>query len=307
MTRPHIAHAWVGARCVLCLLVGPFAALADDTSKGVLLGGLSSSPTTSLKATAAQLRLEGDAVVLRLSLRRRTANATLSLQGPRFGWLGAGEPYPDRHFPELRARLDGVELTLQPDFAAFAGRRDITASLKALAFDPFVIATTPPLVDAPSDSDRTAFKRLIDTGAVASADGQYLARWQARRHVKLDIGDTTTPVVTLSFNARPAFELVGLDSAASRLRLRAYCITPTALRKRLAEAGHRGAAVVARSYSVAVGVDSRPPPSLAVSADAPNAVFCGADGQPVFGGTGEVPARVGPGGIFRLLRLDPPG
>jgi hypothetical protein len=296
---------WFAAGCA-GLALCPLVTLADDISRGVPLAGLTSVPATSLRATDVQLQLDDDAVLLHMALLPTTSGAALTLSGPRFAWMGEAEPYPDRQFPELHATLDGKVLASQsPDFVAFAGGREITSDLLELGIDPFVIATTPPFVYSPQDTaGRAKFQRLQSLGAVLTEDGQYLARWQAQRLLRWQIG-AAQAVFTLAYKARPAFALQDLQREPALQQLKAYCATPALLRQRLAQAGQSSAFVFVKQYAIAVGIDGHAPKSLSVLISEPNAVFCAADGKAAFGGGKPVAAR-GVGGIFYLLKLEQP-
>ena len=95
--------------CPLSLALGASGpAAADDSSKGVQLPGWQAEPGGSVTVTAAAIVLDGQTATATLTLAGgRPAPVRLSLTTPRFGWLGEGEPYPDRQFPELAVRLDG--------------------------------------------------------------------------------------------------------------------------------------------------------------------------------------------------------
>jgi len=106
---PFTAPMAIAARLVLLVcgvsgLAG--AALADERSDGV----------TPRIVLAPQAPLARGAEIARAVVYLEAEEADVSLtpgsslvspillrvQGPVFGWLGESEPYPDRHFPELR-------------------------------------------------------------------------------------------------------------------------------------------------------------------------------------------------------------
>ena len=211
-------------------------AMADDRSAGVALPGLMVVPADSVQATAAQLAMRGDEVELRLSLQQKRNHAELFIRGPRFGWLGEAEPYPERQFPELRATLGDAELAVDDGFLAFVGERNITAEIRKAGFDPFTIAQDPPFVDPPVEgsSGRAAFYRLVAEHAVEKSDDHFLARWTAQRLLRFKLGDSPRPTVSIFYKARPGFALVTWDSLSRRVSLKSYCVTATELRKRLA-------------------------------------------------------------------------
>ncbi len=283
---------------------------AADGSAGVPLPGLVSEPKGSVRATSADLDLAGDSVVLRLKLRASGPGSGLSLRGPLFTWLGEAETYPDRHFPELQAQLKGEALPPSRAFTAMAGPHDVTADVTALDLDPFVIATTPPLLDPAPAADSPPFKRLLAHRAVQVTEGQPWARWQARRlwHFKLQPSrDGDLLDFQLSFTARPGLALVPANALARALPLGHYCVSAAQVRDRLAALGQATESLVARSYAIAVGVDGRAPESVTAKISDPRTIFCGADGQPAFGGPAPTVVRVDRSGFLRILRLDKPG
>ena len=306
-------HRWrrLGALAALSAwLACSLHARAADSSAGVPLPGLVSEPKGSARATAAEVDLSGDAVVLRLKLRASGFASGVSLRGPLFTWLGEAEPYPDRHFPELQAQLNGAALPPSHAFTARAGAHDVTAEVTALDVDPFVIATTPPMLDPAPAADSPSFQRLLALGGVQVTDGQLWARWQARRlwHFKLPPSGTEEPLdLQLSFTARPGLALVPANGLARALPLASYCVSAAQVRSRLAALGQPTESVVVRTYAIAVGVDGRAPGSLAARISDPRTIFCGANGQAVFGGPALAPVRADRSGVLRILRLDKPG
>jgi hypothetical protein len=293
---------------LVCFLGCAVATRADDRSRGVALPGLLAAPPGSVRATAASVDLRGDDVTLRLSLQDTANETALLIQGPRFTSLGEAEPYFDRQFPELRATIDGTSLAIEGGFGAFVGERDITADVRQAALDPFVIATSPPFVDPPGGAGSSAFERLVNQHAVERSDGQFLARWTAQRLFRFKLSDAPHPVFSLFYKARPGFDLFELNNLSSFVQLTSYCVTIPQLRKQLATGDQPPRQIVARAYAIAVGIDGQPPPHVSALVTERNAVFCGAEGRPVFGGSGDAPApaRADKGGVLRVLRLDSP-
>ena len=263
-----------------------------------------------MRALSAEVDLAGDAVVLRLELRTSGVSSSVNLQGPLFGWLGEAEVYPDRHFPELQAKIQGEALPASRAFTAWAGSHDVSADVAALDLDPFVIATTPPLLDPAPDVDTAPFKRLLALQAVQRTDGQLWARWQARRswHFALQpLATADVQTLQLSFTARPGLTLVPVSALPKAVDLRDYCASVAQVRSRLAALGQGGRQVVARTYAIAVGVDGRPPASVKATISDPRTIFCGALGKAAFGGPAPAAVRADRAGFLRILRLDSPG
>ena len=301
---------------VLVCLTGITSARADDGSSGVSLAGLRSQPSVSLRANVAALTLDGDSVALRIEIQATPAARALRLRGPLFTWLGAGESYPDRHFPELSAALDPGPSDAAESFEAFAGGRDITAALTALQLDPFVVATTPPLIAAPTDraADLAAYQRLVALRAVQLRDGQPWAFWQARRVWRFTWPPTAsvqpqrfTQTFTLKYTARPGLRLLDAQQPARALSLASYCLSAAQWRAWLAAAELTGMPLVARTYAIALGVDGRPPARSTVQVDDAQAVFCSAEGRAAFGGPTPAEARTDKAGVLHVLRMAKPG
>src|ERR1035437_140738 len=102
-------------------------AYADDTSKGGMLPGLGSEPAGSVTVSPASLVLRSGQVEVTLTVSvPRGLGGSVSIQMPRFGWLGDGETYPDRQFPELQIVAGGVPATMESSFAAFVGSADVS-------------------------------------------------------------------------------------------------------------------------------------------------------------------------------------
>jgi hypothetical protein len=291
------------------LLSSAISARADDRSAGVPLPGLVSVPPGSVRAAKAWIDLNGDAVTVRLLLKRVAKAAVLRIPGPRFGWLGEAETYPDRNFPELSAALNGTELPDRSTAAVFVGQQNITADVHDAGLDPFVIAETPPFVDRPDGPGRAAFDRLIARHAVEREDHQFFARWTAQRLFQFDLGTDRAPSFSLSYRARPAFDLLALDDLAHGRTLDAYCATVPQLRRWFEASGRASNAVIARRYAIPAGIDGRTPPAIMVHVTGGDAVFCGGDGRAIVSGPGDSPVQARPGvdGVVRLLRLAPPG
>jgi hypothetical protein len=289
------------------VLGGTITSWADDRSQGVFLPGLTAAPTGSVRATAAQVDLVGDSVTLRLSVQETSRDAQLLIRGPRFEWLGEGEPYPDRHFPELRVTIDGANVSPDDGFAAFVGKRDITKDLREAGLDPFVIATTLPFVAAPEGGRaRSAFNRLIAEHAVGQKDNQLFALWTAQRLFRFALDDKQQSTILLSYRARPGFALLSWRGLSRAIRLGAYCVTESALHQRFATR-QVSSDIVVHFYAIPIGIDNIAPSHVSAHIAGENSVFCGSNGEPIFGGTETSSSpRADKDGVLHILRLDPP-
>jgi hypothetical protein len=161
--------------------------------------------------------------------------------------------------------------------------------------------------DRPEGAGLAAFDRLAGLHAVEQSDDHFMARWTAQRLFRFKLTNERNPTISLFYNARPGFALLALDNLSSFVSLKPYCVTLSELRKELAGGERPSSNVIARTYVIAVGIDGKVSPVVRAHMADRNAVFCGADGNPVWGGAGEAPALVGEGGVVRVLRLDPPG
>ena len=260
---------------------------ADDTSPGVALPPLHSSSPAAISLTSAHIVLNAGHIDLTLNLHvQPNSKETLTIDMPRFGWLGEGEPYPDRQFPELKFMIDGAPATPKSKDKAFAGSTDITAILQAAGIDPFLITDTPPFVLPAHDAPATLAK-LQQLGAVEQDGTDFLARWKAQRSVTLDVGANSN-TVSLSYTARPGYALLRLSEIERPATLARYCLSKQALATRL-EHSPVNRLFPIYTYSIPASIDSKPPASATINASvsAPQKTsrmfiaFCGADSKAV--------------------------
>lgn len=225
------------ALAAISLFAAPAPLLAIDGSEGVPLGQLHAEPPGAVSATAAaRISLEGKELSVILPLAVRGQATVLRLDLPRFEWLGDGETYPDRHFPELRAAVDGRPVTPTDDFRVEEHGRDITGLVRAAGLDPFVVADGPSFVK-PVRGRQAPFDALVVAGAVQRlpdyiiAPGEMLADWTAQRIVRIAPG-AGAHVVTLRYKARPGFALVTLRSRRGAMPAVAAALRGTGLASR---------------------------------------------------------------------------
>ncbi len=283
-------------------VVSAAPAWADDSSQGVMLPGWRAGPPGPVAVAAAAVLLKGDQATVALTVAgRRPGPTRLTLTTPRFGWLGEGEPYPDRQFPELAVTLDGRPLQMKDSFKAFAGPADVTALLYADRLDPFAVALTPPYLE-PRDPPEQALAELEQAGAVRRTDGKVLAAWSVERTVAVTVPAGSEAVLATAWRARPAFDYLPAVGARPRPGLSLYCLDAPGLARALGRPVTPGA-LVAREYAFAVGIDGRAPPtaSLDVTGKAQDegarllVAACDPDGRPVIGKDGLTDVRVRPG------------
>lgn len=294
-----------GALIALLLVAAPAA--ADDRGDGVAPGAFRAAPAGAVTAMGAAVTLDGERVGVTLRVVARPVprgQASVRLDLPRFGWLGEGESYPDRQFPELAVSVDGRVVAPVEDFTASARGRDVTAAVRAAGLDPFAIAETPPFVEA-APGRRAAFDALVAGGAVRQAPEGHLAAWSAARMVRVPLR-AGAHAVAFRYTARPAFALTPLPAAD--VRWADYCTTRAAVARVLVRTVGRGPVVV-RRYAIPVAVDGRRPrATLRVrGADAALTVVCGANGAALADPAGFVAVRPGVDGVVRVLRVVRPG
>jgi hypothetical protein len=273
-----------------------------------MLPGLRSDPQGSVTASSASLALRDGQIELTWQVIARLAEGgAVTIQMPQFGWLGESEPYPDRHFPELKVLTDGAPAAMESSFSAFVGATDVTKAIREAGVDPFLISDTPPFVKA----DEPAIEKLERLGAIRKSGGDYLAKWVAQRKVtvRLKRGSHTLTVI---YKARPSYALLSSNQIANRRYLAPYCVSATDVQAAL---GPPSASSMLRAsiYSVPVAVDDRPLGSVDVAVDLPYAeglrrsliAFCRADGSSALGhqAVSKAPARPDARNVVHILSV----
>jgi hypothetical protein len=299
---------FISAPLLFAGLLTPLAH-GDDASAGVVLPGLHSYPTGSVKGSTASLVLKGDHISLTLAVATEgSQGGSVVIDMPRFGWLGEAEPYPDRQFPELQFLVNGVAKKPNEDFKAFAGNADITAELKKAGYDPFVIADTPPFVRSPK-SETQVLANLESMGAVEKYGEDYIAKWTAQREVRLDLKSDSTKLV-ISYKARPSYALSRFSEISGSTNLTKYCISDHELKKMLGYPTANKTFTIS-SYSIPVSIDQKPS-LLSVEVEISTKgegqsdliLFCGSDGRAVRStASSKGFARTDPKGTVRILSL----
>lgn len=256
-------------RCILCVAVSTSMQMgyANDSSTGVALTLSSSQASESHTAglvVKADVLMEGDDVGVSLTPRLRgkaPINSELLISSPRFGWLGDAEPYPDRHFPELRVYSGGRSAKMTDSFQAFVGTKEVSEMLRAAGIDPWAIAQTPPFVSV--DGVPSDVVRRLSLAGVLKADGsEYLAQWNAQRTVSVTLQDEQA--LDMRYRMRPGFVQMSLRNLADPFVKARYCLGGAQLRwlSRM----HAGvSSFIARKYAVTVGLDQLPPASVSLS------------------------------------------
>jgi hypothetical protein len=301
------------AAASLTLAVG-FArvAVADDSSFGVMLPGWQSNPPGAVQVQAAFISLNGVEARVSLELGPSGMPARLKLNGPRFGWLGEGEPYPDRQFPELAVSLGGSPLKLESGFRAYADGRDVTTLLSQARLDPFAVALSPPYLE-PGDPPTATLDVLGRAGAVRKGDTGYLASWTTERTVAVTLPAGPGGTLATTYRARPAFGYLPTRDNPAPLRLGSYCLDARGLAVALGQPTNPGA-LVAREYAISAAVDGRAPVSVTLAVGATAAgegsrllvAACGTDGKVVLGKAtfARASVRASSDGIVHVLTVE---
>lgn len=307
--RQPLLHAGRVILLVAAMLLQPLKALADDSSNGVILPGLHSSSAIGLRATDASVVLRAGKLVVSTTIDVPSGGGHVAIHGPRFGWLGEAETYPDRQFPELSATLDGKALTLTSDVSAFAGSTDISAMLRDARLDPFVVAETPPLVSVAAGHE-VAFNELVALGAIRKSGNDALAHWESARTIGMTLGKSGKHTLALSYTARAAYALIPFHQLAATVPLDSYCLSSTKLAVLLGQSASDRSFVV-RQYAVPVGIDDKPMAQVQISAtEMPHAAlvaFCGSKGTAMTGRASAVSAaRTDSTGAVHILTIGDP-
>lgn len=312
---------WI-SHCVASAMLGALAAAANaaGSSTGAPLPGLKADEGSHVSAQSCSVTLAGNKATVELELATASDQPALLIDGPLFGWLGESEAYPDRHFPELEIRIDGASITPEGRFDAFIGARDISSLIRRAGIDPWAITRSPPIVSAASAASPAqkpwAMQALEKTGAVQRSGDDYLARWTARRMVRIPLKNAPQQRLQLSYLARPAFTQASPPELLAGEREAAYCLSPKQMNARL-HTGTNPRPFRIVEYSIATGIDGRPAPKvlLTMSEDAGGApashvvtFVCGPHGSPiaVSGNLTRRPVLPDQAGNVRLLEVTTP-
>jgi hypothetical protein len=302
--------------CATWALVAVIAGIsrASGSSTGAPLPGLTLDEGSKVAADSCWVTLSGENVSVELSIHADSTQAALLIEGPLFGWQGESEGYPDRHFPELEIRIDGASMMPEDRFEAFMGKSNITSAIRDAGMDPWAIAHTPPVT--PVRPDSRALKALERMHAVQRSGEEYLAKWTARRVLRIPLKASVNQRVELRYLARPASSQLQSNQLLTSEREAAYCVSPAQANARL-HTGSSPRLVHIAEYSIATGIDGRPAPTvmLTMSANAGSGtasrVFmfvCGPHGKPiaVAGNLARRPVLVDQAGNLRILEVIEP-
>ena len=300
---------WIGCFAAIFLaLVLPAATRADDETPGLVLPGLRSNPRGRIESKATSLYVHGGNVSVTLKLSAGK-DAALALRTPRFGWIGDADPYPDRHFPELKILLDGKPAAFESRVRAFVGRADVTAVIRGAGLDPLVVADSPPFVVPKEPGQIASLEKL---GVIHKSDDGYLADWEVERDVNVEVAAAPRRTLTLAYKARPTYGLFSRKHIqAPALRAR-YCLSRAAIGARLGRQPS-SAGFPTNLYAIPATIDGHASKAVEVEAVPldPNGglpalvAFCGADGRGVVGGGAGVKglARTDGKGVVHILAV----
>ncbi len=305
---------WI-SHCAASALLGVLLGTANaaESSAGAPLPGLTADEGSDLSAQSCAVTLSGRKAAVELELSTSSDHPALLLSGPRFGWLGESEAYPDRHFPELEIRIDGTLISPEDRFDAFVGKRDISLLIREAGIDPWAISRTPPIVSAAKDA--WTQKLLERSRAVQRSGDDYLAQWTARRMLRIPLKAAPKQRLQLSYLARPAFTQLSSAELLMGGRDILYCLSPKQINAKL-HMGTKPRSIKIVEYSIATGIDGHPAPTVTLTAsnDAATAekrVFrfaCGPYGKSIAaaGNLTRQPVQVDLSGNLRVLEVTEP-
>ena len=275
--------------CLLWLIVTltPIASGADDSSDGVMFPKLRSGPENTLVVKESNVILKGNNVNVSLLVDSWLPNqdSTLLIDGYLFSWLGEAEPYPDRHFPELKIFVNGELAVFDDRFEAYLGAKNITDAIISANIDPWSITETPPFISNNQQQYTPELEELINLGAVEKLDGNYIAKWTAQRFLTLHL-NSTNKKIDLSYIARPAFSLLPINKIN---HLSDYCLKKSNLNKFFGHLLETKSYFVIKEYKFPMGIDSTSQKKILISVDLISnkqdkllfIATCGSDGLPI--------------------------
>jgi hypothetical protein len=261
---------------------------AQPSFPAAVIPGLESDPAGTVVPKVCTVSVTGGMVRVDLSVGTVAEAPALLLNGASFGWNGPSDSHSDRHFPELEVRVDGAPITPEDRFEAFVGKTNVTNLIKMAEMDPWAISRTPPVTSA-RPKNAQVLNALTHVGAVEPSGDQYLAKWTARRLLRIPLKAVPLQRAELDYTARPASSVMTMDQLDTTSREKSYCISPKELR-RLTGSGPVPTSVTVNEYSIPAGIDGRSPTSVILnfSKNAGRGAnssayifFCGPHGKPM--------------------------
>ena len=308
---------WRSALVAMAVAGISCATHADDAAPGVPLPPLRMAPTGALRTARATLQIDGRHVRLTLALEPRGQDTAVALswQSANIAWMGYGETYPDRQFPELAFEIDGAPVSMASRDEVTLGADDISALVATAGIDPFSITETPPFVAPRAGANgaadpsvvKAAHAELLRRGAIENAKEGDLAKWTARRHIELAL----TPGahrLGVAYDARPGIEAATRAALRAPSTVRRYCILATAVPKSIVAGGW-----IIERYDIPASLDSAPSGQATIEIAADPKVesarwfACGAGGRGIVvgGALAQIPVQADAQGIVHLMRLSP--
>jgi hypothetical protein len=308
---------WRSALAAMAVASVCCATHADDASPGVQLPPLRTIPAGALRTARAALQISGRHVVLTMALQPRGKDTTVAVswQSADVAWMGYGETYPDRQFPELAFEIDGAAASSMARDEATLDKDDISSIVDAAGIDPFSITDTPPFVARRAGADGTAegpaaqaaHAELLRRGAIEKTNDGELAKWTARRSLTLALAPGARRL-GVAYDARPAIEAATRAALLASFTAKRYCILPAAVPKAIAAGGW-----IIERYDLPASLDSAPLAQATIEiavdpkAESTRWFACGTGGRAIaIGSTGaHIPVRVDAQGIVHVLRVAP--
>jgi hypothetical protein len=291
----------------LCVLAAPIQ--AEVLGPGVPLPGLESDPPDTVVPEACSVSLVADKVTVNWSVRTDTEMPALLLTGYLFGWTGETDPYPDRHFPELEIRVDDAPATPNDRFEVFAGKNNVTNLIRAAQMDPWAITRTPPYTQA-HPSNPQVLNILRNAGAIEMVDDNYLAKWKARRVLRVPLKAVPNQRVEFRYAARPTRSSLTVEQVVTPARENEYCLSSKQLRG-LLHAGSAARMLSVTEYTIPTHIDENSPSNVTLTMSAGDAAaprtlifLCGPHRKSVAKtDLTRQPALVDEHGILRVLTV----
>jgi hypothetical protein len=260
---------------------------AEQSYPAAPMPGLESDPTGSVVAEVCSVSVMGGRIRVDLSASTAGEMPALLLTGAFFSWNGPSDPYPDRHFPELGIRVDGAPMEPQDRFEAFMGKTNVTNLIKMAEMDPWAISRTPPMTLA-HPKNVQVLNALRNVGAIAQSGDGYLAKWTARRLLRIPLKAAPSQQVELDYAARPVVSILTAEQIDTRTREKSYCISAKQL-KPLTRSSSDSTRLIAGEFSIPIGIDGKSPGSVILNmslnpadTDSPGYIFfCGPHGKPI--------------------------
>lgn len=298
---------------MLCSILASAAALAAGEFRvGLPLPPWESDPSGTIIPHSAVVSLADNHVTVNMGVTTASEEMpALLLTGPSFGWNSADD-YPEKQFPELQIRVDGMPAKLQDRFEAFAGAMNITNMVRMAGLDPWAITHTPPVTGAHTEHP-AVLKTLLNLRAIEKSGDDYVAQWTARRIVRVPLPPASEHQVAFEYTARPATAVMTVEELDTTAREKRFCITPKVL-KRWSRSGSAAIRLTVTEYELSTAIDGKLPTPVVFSVSPSDAAkpaagywfMCGPHGKSVAknGPFAREPAELDDAGSLRVLKVE---